>query len=74
MWRKEGGEGVDEMEMSCSVGSVMGWEPAPTPLWVVFTGEKRREKAGEKRQHLRTQICTALFVSLLWGSEMTSWA
>lgn len=39
-----------------------GGEPALTPLRVVFTGERRKGKAGEKRQHLRTQICTALFV------------
>lgn len=39
-----------------------GGEPAPTPLWVVFTDERRKGKAGEKRQHLRTQICTALLV------------
>lgn len=33
-----------------------GGEPALTPLRVVFTGERRKGKAGEKRQHLRTQI------------------
>lgn len=61
MWKKGEGEGGDEMEMPCSMGSVTV-VPAPTPLWVVFTGERRKGKAEEKRQHLRTQICTALLV------------
>lgn len=33
-------------------GPIMGWEPTLTPLQVVFTGERRRGMAGEKRQHL----------------------
>lgn len=41
-------------------GLTTGWEPTLTPLRVVFTGERRKGMAGEKRQHLRTQICTAL--------------
>lgn len=41
-------------------GLIMGWEPTLTPLWMMFTGERRKGMAREKRQHLRTQICTSL--------------
>lgn len=47
--RKKGeGDGVDEMAMPCSVGSDMGWGACPAPLWV-FTGERRKGNAGEKK-------------------------
>lgn len=51
---------MDEMEMPCSVGSHYEVETTLTPLHVVLTGERRKGMAEEKRQHLKTQTCTAL--------------
>lgn len=51
------------MRWKCHALWGLSWgEPGPTPLQVVFTGDRRKGKAEEKRQHLRTQICTVLLV------------
>jgi len=62
------------MEMPCFVGSITGWEPALTPVQMVFMGERSKGKAGEKRQHGNedSDMHSSAW-SLLRGSQMESW-
>lgn len=52
MWRKWEGEGVDEMEMPCSVGSVMVDSLALTPLQVVVIGEMKRKETLRRKANI----------------------